>query len=102
MTGSGGPLTTVADTSGPFESFAFFGGPSINDRGRVAFGAALDGEFGNGISQARTPPPIASSAAATAPTGATVTSTALCSACRVSARRSYTPDSNQNRCCGDD
>jgi len=39
LTGSGGPLTTIADTRGPF-SFLF--GPSINDEGTVAFLAGLD------------------------------------------------------------
>src|SRR5215467_12731260 len=39
LTGSGGPLTTIADTRGPF-SFLF--GPSINDEGTVTFLAGLD------------------------------------------------------------
>jgi hypothetical protein len=46
FTGSGGPLTTVADSTGPY-SFFSFSGPSINDEGAVAFGASLDtGESG--------------------------------------------------------
>jgi hypothetical protein len=49
ITGSGGDLTVVADTSGPFSDFGFFGGPSINDSGEVAFNATLDGAFGSGI-----------------------------------------------------
>jgi hypothetical protein len=44
--GGRGPLTTVADSSGPFSFFSFFG-PSINDTGQVAFEASLDtGESG--------------------------------------------------------
>jgi hypothetical protein len=46
MKGSGGPLTTVADTEGPF-SFFGFNGPSVNSHGLVAFSASLDtGEQG--------------------------------------------------------
>jgi hypothetical protein len=41
VTGSGGPLTTVADTAGPFGSFGFRPA-SINDNGDVAFLANLD------------------------------------------------------------
>jgi hypothetical protein len=41
VTGSGGPLTTVADTNGPFGFFGFRP-PSINDGGEVAFQAILD------------------------------------------------------------
>jgi hypothetical protein len=41
VTGNGGPLTTVADTTGPFGSFGFRP-PSINDGGEVAFLAILD------------------------------------------------------------
>jgi hypothetical protein len=40
-TGTGGPLTTIADTSGQFASFGF-NTPSINDSGVVAFTAFLD------------------------------------------------------------
>ena len=41
VTGDGGPLTTVADTTGPFGFFGFRP-PSINDGGDVAFQAMLD------------------------------------------------------------
>lgn len=41
VTGRGGPLTTVADTTGPF-SFFGFRDPSIDNRGDVAFFAELD------------------------------------------------------------
>jgi hypothetical protein len=41
VTGNGGPLTTVADTTGPFGSFGFRP-PSINKTGDVAFLANLD------------------------------------------------------------
>jgi hypothetical protein len=41
VTGNGGPLTTVADTTGPFGSFGFRP-PSINNNGDVAFLADLD------------------------------------------------------------
>jgi hypothetical protein len=79
MTGSGGALTTVADTSGPFGSFAFFGGPSINDAGEVAFGASLDGEFASGVYTG--PDPVADRVIAPGDTldGATVTNTVVCS-----------------------
>jgi hypothetical protein len=42
--GNGGPLRTIADTSGPFNGFGigFFGGnPSINNSGTVGFSAGL-------------------------------------------------------------
>jgi hypothetical protein len=46
FTGSGGELTTIADTTGVFSFFDSFG-PSLNDNGVVAFGATLDtGEQG--------------------------------------------------------
>jgi hypothetical protein len=51
MTGNGGPLTTIADTSGLFQSFGFFLGfvpPALNDSGDVAFLADLD-TGGSGI-----------------------------------------------------
>ena len=41
VTGNGGPLTTVADTNGPFGAFGFRP-PSINNDGEVAFLAILD------------------------------------------------------------
>lgn len=40
-TGSGGPLTTVVDTTGPFGFFGFRP-PSLNNKGDVAFIAVLD------------------------------------------------------------
>ncbi len=40
-TGNGGPLTTVADTAGPFGAFGFRP-PSLNNTGEVAFLATLD------------------------------------------------------------
>jgi len=49
--GNGGPLTTIADTSGPFQSFGFFFGftpPALNNHGDVAFFADLD-SGGSGI-----------------------------------------------------
>ena len=46
FTGSGGPVTTIADTSGPFSGFVGF--PTINADGRVAFHATLD-SGGTGI-----------------------------------------------------
>jgi hypothetical protein len=78
MTGSGRALTTVADTTGPFGSFAFFGGPSINDLREVAFGASLDGAFENGIYTG--PDPIADRVIAPGDMlgGATVTNTVVC------------------------
>lgn len=47
FTGSGGAITTIADTTGPFSSFrfpeAFYSSmPSINNAGTVAFNALLD------------------------------------------------------------
>jgi hypothetical protein len=41
VTGNGGPLTTVADTTGPFGFFGFRP-PSINNNGDVVFVALLD------------------------------------------------------------
>jgi hypothetical protein len=41
FTGTGGPTTTIADTSGPFLSFSGFP-PSVNSGGTVAFRAFLD------------------------------------------------------------
>jgi hypothetical protein len=45
--GDGGPLTTVADTTGPFGFFGFRP-PAINNNGDVAFSAILDDDFPNG------------------------------------------------------
>lgn len=42
FTSSGGPITTVADSTGPFRTFME---PSINAAGRVAFRARMDGDF---------------------------------------------------------
>ena len=47
VTSSGGQLTTVADTRGPFSSFGFRP-PSLNNEGDVAFLADLD-TGGSGI-----------------------------------------------------
>jgi hypothetical protein len=46
FTGSGGPITTLYDTRGPFG--VFIGAPSLNDLGTVAFSALLDAG-GSGI-----------------------------------------------------
>lgn len=48
VTGTGGTLTTVADTRGDFSSFGFRP-PSINNAGKVAFLAQLDDFFTTGI-----------------------------------------------------
>jgi hypothetical protein len=48
VTGSGGPLTTVADTTGPFGSFGFRP-PSLDKNGSVAFLATLDDQVTTGI-----------------------------------------------------
>lgn len=45
VTGNGGPLTVVADTSGRFQSFGFYFGftaPALNTTGEVAYLADLD------------------------------------------------------------
>jgi hypothetical protein len=75
--GRRGPLTTVADSSGPFSFFSFFG-PAINDAGQVAFGASLDtGEFGIFTG----PDPVADRVIATGDRlmGSTVISVTVCS-----------------------
>ncbi len=47
MTWNGGQLSVVADTTGAFFDFGFFGGPAINDSNVIAFNATLDtGESG--------------------------------------------------------
>lgn len=46
FTSRGGPLTTVADSTGPYSSF---GPPSLNDLARVVFTANLDGFAPNGF-----------------------------------------------------
>ena len=48
VTGNGGPLTTVADTTGPFGAFGFRP-PSINASGEVAYLATLDDFATTGI-----------------------------------------------------
>ena len=52
VSANGGPLTVIADTSGPFQSFGFtfvgFTPPAINNKGDVAFLAELD-SGGSGI-----------------------------------------------------
>ena len=48
VTGDGGPLTTVADTTGPFGAFGFRP-PSINNQGEVAYLAFLDDFQSSGI-----------------------------------------------------
>ena len=48
VTGSGGPLTTVVDTTGPFGSFGFRP-PALNNAGDVAFLATLDDFTTTGI-----------------------------------------------------
>lgn len=45
FTGNGGPLTTIVDASGPYNSF---GPPSLNNAGKVAFNGQQRG-VGNGI-----------------------------------------------------
>jgi hypothetical protein len=45
VSGNDGPLTIIADTQGPFQSFGFFFGfqaPALNNNGDVAFTADLD------------------------------------------------------------
>ena len=48
VTGRGGPLTTIADTTGRFDSFGFRP-PSLNNDGAVAFLATLDSFETDGI-----------------------------------------------------
>jgi hypothetical protein len=59
FTGTGGPLTTIADTSGPF---SHFGNPSINNAGTVVFLALLEAG-GSGIFTG--PDPVADQVIAT-------------------------------------
>jgi hypothetical protein len=75
--GRRGPLTTVADSSGPLSFFSFFG-PSINHSGQVAFGASLDtGESGIFTG----PDPVADGVIVTGDRlmGSTVVSVTVCS-----------------------
>jgi hypothetical protein len=77
VTGSGGPLTTIADTRGDFRSFGFRP-PSLNDAGDVAFHAALDGFATSGIFVG--PDPVADRVIATEDSldGATVQGLTFC------------------------
>ena len=77
VTGNGGPLTTVADTTGPFGSFGFRP-PSLNNDGDVAFLATLDDFSTTGIFVG--PDPITDRVIATGDTldGATVSSLTFC------------------------
>jgi hypothetical protein len=81
VTGHGGPLTIVADTSGPFQSFGFtftgFTPPALNNHGEIAFLAELDAG-GSGIFLG--PDPVADRVIATGETldGSTVTSLRFC------------------------
>ena len=80
VTGSGGPLTTVADTTGPFSGFGFRG-PAINNDGDVAFFAELDSdEFPPPGGIFTGPDPIADSVINTGDTldGETVSSLTFC------------------------
>lgn len=43
FTGSGGPLTTIADTTGAFGPLTSVNTPTINDAGTVAFSASMGG-----------------------------------------------------------
>lgn len=80
VTGDGGPLTVIADTNGPFQSFGFFLSfvpPALNDNGDVAFLADLD-EGGTGIFTG--PDPVADRVIQTGDTldGAVVKSLRFC------------------------
>jgi hypothetical protein len=77
VTGSGGPLTTVADTRGEFGSFGFRP-PSLNNDGDVAFLATLDDFSTTGIFVG--PDPVEDRVIATGDTldSATVSSLTFC------------------------
>lgn len=80
VTGTGGSLTVVADTSGPFQSFGQIFGvtpPALNNNGDVAFFADLDAG-GSGIFTG--PDPVADRVIGTGDTldGSTVTSLRFC------------------------
>jgi hypothetical protein len=77
VTGAGGPLTTLADTRGPFSSFGFRP-PSVNDDGTVAFHATLDDFTTSGIFVG--PDPVNHRVVATGDTldGATVQNLTFC------------------------
>jgi hypothetical protein len=81
VSGNGGPLTVLADTSGPFQSFGFtfvgFTPPALNNNGDVAFFADLD-SGGSGIFVG--PDPVADRVIGTGDTldGSTVTNLRFC------------------------
>jgi hypothetical protein len=77
VTGSGGPLTTVVDTRGPFAFFGFRP-PALNNSGDVAFHATLDGSSTSGIFVG--PDPVADRVIATGDTldGMTVRNLTFC------------------------
>ena len=77
VTGDGGPLTTVVDTTGPFGSFGFRP-PALNDDGRIAFLATLDDFSTTGIFVG--PDPVADRVIATGDTldGSIVTGLTFC------------------------
>jgi hypothetical protein len=77
VTGSGGPLTTVVDTRGPFAFFGFRP-PALNNSGDVAFHASLDGSSTSGIFVG--PDPVADRVIATGDTldGMTVRNLTFC------------------------
>ena len=76
VTGSGGPLTTVADTRGAYASFGFRP-PALNNAGDVAFHATLD-DSTSGIFVG--PDPVADRVVATGDTldGASVLNVTFC------------------------
>jgi hypothetical protein len=77
VTGNGGPLATVADTTGPFGDFGFRP-PALNDAGDVAFLATLDDFTTTGIFVG--PDAVADRVIATGDTldGSTVTGLTFC------------------------
>ena len=77
VTGDGGPLTTVADTRGPYGDFGFRP-PSLNNAGDVAFQATLDDFTTSGIFTG--PDPVEDKVIVTGETldGATVLNLTFC------------------------
>jgi hypothetical protein len=80
VSGDGGPLTVIADTNGPFQSFGFYFGfvpPALNNNGDVAFFAELD-TGGSGIFVG--PDPVGDRVIGTGDTldGSTVTNLRFC------------------------
>ena len=81
VSGNGGPLTVIADTSGPFQSFGFtfvgFTPPALNNNGDVAFFAELD-SGGSGVFVG--PDPVADRVVGTGDTldGSAVTNLRFC------------------------